>query len=223
MGAAIRREDVAVPLAGAVLDGDLVVPANAGGIVVFAHGSGSGRHSPRNRLVAERLNAVGLGTLLFDLLTAEEEREDLKSGRLRFDIDLLGDRVTAGLDWLRAELGPQTAPVGCFGASTGAAAALIAAAERPEVVRAVVSRGGRPDLAPAALLGEVRAPTLLIVGADDAPVIEMNRAAQGAMRAETRLEIVPGATHLFEEPGKLEQVADLAREWFLRHLSSEDR
>ena len=185
-----------MPLAGAVLDGDLVVPANAGGIVVFAHGSGSGRHSPRNRLVAERL---------------------------RFDVDLLGDRVTAGLDWLRAELGPQTAPVGCFGASTGAAAALIAAAERPEVVRAVVSRGGRPDLAPAALLGEVRAPTLLIVGADDAPVIEMNRAAQGAMRAETRLEIVPGATHLFEEPGKLEQVADLAREWFLRHLSSEDR
>jgi len=199
------------------LEGTLRLPQRAAGVVAFAHGSGSSRHSPRNRRVAATLSDAGLGTLLFDLLTPHEEAVDARTRRLRFDVGLLAGRVSAALEWLDAE--PRTArlAVGLFGASTGAAAALVAAAARPERVLAVVSRGGRPDLAGPAL-AEVRAPTLLIVGGDDAAVIGMNREAMSAMTCERRLEIVPGATHLFEEPGALEQVAALARDWFERHL-----
>jgi pimeloyl-ACP methyl ester carboxylesterase len=199
------------------LGGDLSVPPEPQGIVVFAHGSGSSRFSPRNHAVAQALLEGGLATLLMDLLTPEEEAQDMRTAELRFDVRLLGDRVTATIDWLDSE--PQLAelPVGCFGASTGAAAALLAAAERPQRVRAVVSRGGRPDLA-AEALERVGAPTLLIVGGRDTEVIRLNRAAQEQLGSETKLVIVPGAGHLFEEPGALEQVSALAREWFLRHL-----
>jgi len=208
---------VHVPVGRVRLEGDLRVPTGAQGAVHFAHGSGSSRHSPRNRFVAEALNAAGLGTLLIDLLTPEEEAVDLRTAHLRFDIGLLAERLVGAADWLAAQ--PDTAHlrVGYFGASTGGGAALVAAAERPELVGAVVSRGGRPDLAGAAL-PDVRAPTLLIVGGRDLPVIEMNRAAFEQLECEKRLEIVPGATHLFEEPGALEQVARLARDWFARHL-----
>jgi putative phosphoribosyl transferase len=185
---------------------------------VFAHGSGSGRFSPRNRAVAGVLVAAGLATLLMDLLTAEEEAEDVRTARLRFDIPLLAERVVYAIDWLSSEAILSALPVGCFGASTGAAAALIAAAERPGRVAAVVSRGGRPDLAGDAL-PRVQAPTLLIVGGRDAEVIRLNQKAQSLL-GRVRLEIVPGATHLFEEPGALEQVAMLAREWFLRYLAT---
>ena len=215
---------------GATLDGDLVLPEGARGIVVFAHGSGSSRHSPRNRFVAGELQASGLGTLLLDLLTEAEEQIDIFTREHRFDIDLLAQRVTAAVDWVSRELGlharggrpdqKRTAlplKIGLFGASTGAAAALISAAQRPNLVRAVVSRGGRPDLA-GGMLSHVTAPTLLIVGALDDVVIELNRRALELLGCEKRLEIVPGATHLFEEPGTLEQVARLARAWFLRHL-----
>ena len=187
------------------------------GIVLFAHGSGSSRFSPRNRRVARTLQAAGLATLLMDLLTPQEEQVDALSGHLRFDIGLLADRLVLATDWVRTRQGMQDTAIGYFGASTGGGAALVAAAERPELVRAVVSRGGRPDLAGAAL-ARVQAPTLLIVGGRDLPVIDMNQDALRQLRSEARLEIVPGATHLFEEPGTLDQVADLARDWFLRHL-----
>jgi dienelactone hydrolase len=193
--------------------GTLTLPDQAVGLVVFAHGSGSSRFSPRNRQVAAALNEAGLGTLLIDLLTADEEQVDLRTAELRFDISLLADRVVGAVDWA-AELG---VPLGAFGASTGAAAALVAAAERPELVQAVVSRGGRPDLAGEALPG-VEAPTLLIVGGNDPVVLDLNRQAMERIEAETRLEVVPGASHLFEEPGTLDEVVRLARDWFLEKL-----
>jgi dienelactone hydrolase len=214
----VHESLVQIPADGVLLEGDLTVPRDAGGIVVFAHGSGSGRFSPRNRAVADVLVRAGLATLLMDLLTAQEERVDLRTAHLRFDIDLLGRRVIATIDWLATETAVKDLSVGCFGASTGAAAALVAAADRPERVGAVVSRGGRPDLAGDALR-RVTAPTLLIVGGNDPEVLALNRAALAALAGEARLEIVPGATHLFEEPGALERVAELARDWFLRHLA----
>jgi dienelactone hydrolase len=213
----VHESVVQIPADGVLLEGDLRVPRDAAGIVVFAHGSGSGRFSPRNRAVADVLVRAGLATLLMDLLTAAEERVDLRTAHLRFDIDLLGRRVIATIDWLPEVAAVRDLPVGCFGASTGAAAALLAAADRPQRVGAVVSRGGRPDLAGDALR-RVTAPTLLIVGGNDPEVLALNRAALAALAGEARLEIVPGATHLFEEPGALERVAELARDWFLRHL-----
>ena len=205
-----------------VLEGILNIPERAEGIVVFVHGSGSSRNSPRNQYVAQQLNEGGLATLLFDLLTAEEEQIDLRTRHLRFDIDLLARRTMEATDWLVQQPFTKELNVGHFGASTGAAAALIAAAERPGVVRAVVSRGGRPDLASKAL-PRVKAPTLLIVGGNDVPVIGMNEQALEQMEtgSEKKLKIIPGATHLFEEPGALEQVVRLARDWFHRFLSSE--
>jgi dienelactone hydrolase len=209
---------VEVPLGEVTLAGALSVPPAARGVVVFAHGSGSGRFSPRNRAVAGVLAEAGLATLLMDLLTPAEEAEDLRTGRLRFDVRLLGERVIGAIDWLASHAAVGELAVGCFGASTGAAAALIAAAERPERVGAVVSRGGRPDLARDAL-PRVTAATLLIVGGRDTEVIALNRFAQSLLAGESRLEIVPGAGHLFEEPGALERVAVLARDWFLEHLA----
>ena len=203
---------------GVRLAGDLVLPPDARAVVVFAHGSGSGRFSPRNRAVAGVLKQAGLATLLLDLLTAGEEALDLRTRHLRFDVALLGRRVIATIDWLASNVTTKELPVGCFGASTGAAAALIAAAERPERVGAVVSRGGRPDLAGEAL-GRVTAPTLLIVGGNDREVLRLNQRALAALAGEARLEIVPGATHLFEEPDALARVAVLARNWFLQHLA----
>lgn len=215
-GAQATASEVVVTLDDASLGGDLVVPEGASGIVAFAHGSGSSRRSPRNQLVARTLNEAGIGTLLIDLLTPEEEQLDRLTSELRFDIALLARRVVAAVDWLRD--GPAASlPIGLFGASTGAAAALVAAAARPDDVAAVVSRGGRPDLAGAAL-HQVRAPTLLIVGAADEVVLDLNRRALELIPAERRLVVVPGATHLFEEPGALEQVARLAAEWFQRYL-----
>jgi pimeloyl-ACP methyl ester carboxylesterase len=208
---------VRIVVGSAQLEGNLSLPEAATGVVLFAHGSGSSRHSPRNRYVAQALNEGGLGTLLIDLLTAAEEREDARTGRLRFDIALLAARVVGASDWLARNTATAHLPIGYFGASTGAAAALVAAAERPDDVRAVVSRGGRPELAIPAL-NRVQAPTLLIVGGEDVPVIEMNREALKHLEVEKRLEIIPGATHLFEEPGTLEEVARLAREWFQEHL-----
>jgi dienelactone hydrolase len=203
-----------------MLEGDLVVPQGARGIALFAHGSGSSRHSSRNRFVAGELQAAGLGTLLFDLLTDEEESVDIQTGHLRFDIALLAERLLAGTAWIGGEQQTRNLRVGYFGASTGGGAALLAAARQPNAVRAVVSRGGRPDLA-GDTLPRVKAPTLLIVGGNDAPVLELNEAAMRQMRAEVRLEVVPGATHLFEEAGALEHVAALARDWFRRHLAGE--
>jgi pimeloyl-ACP methyl ester carboxylesterase len=217
--AGIAERHVVIAAGDVGLGGDLTVPAGARGIVVFAHGSGSGRFSPRNRAVAAELVRGGLATLLMDLLTADEEAVDLRSGHLRFDIRLLAERVIATIDWLGSEGMVGSLPVGCFGASTGAAAALVAAAARPERVRAVVSRGGRPDLAGDAL-PRVTAPTLLIVGGRDTQVIQLNREAQARLGGESELVIVPGAGHLFEEPGALERVAALARDWFLRYLSA---
>ena len=213
---------VQVPAGAATLDGNLGVPAGARGIVLFAHGSGSSRHSPRNRYVAGVLREAGLATLLMDLLTADEEAIDLQTQRLRFDISLLADRLVGATDWLAQNPNTRDLRIGYFGASTGAAAALVAAAERPNAVGAIVSRGGRPDLAGAAL-ARVRAPTLLIVGGHDIPVIGMNQEAMAQLHVETKLEIVPGATHLFEEPGALEEVARLAREWLARYLSGQQR
>jgi putative phosphoribosyl transferase len=219
-----RRSDVEVPVGDVAVPGILTLPPEAVGIVVFAHGSGSGRLSPRNNAVADVLHRARFGTLLIDLLTAEEEREDLITRRLRFNIALLARRVVGAIDWLvaRATVGDlpadiQDLPLGCFGASTGAAAALVAAAERPDRVLAVVSRSGRPDLAGEAL-ARVRAPTLLIVGSRDPEVIRLNRQAQAALAGVSRLEIVPGATHLFEEPGTLEHAAALTRDWFQQYL-----
>lgn len=200
------------------LEGNLFVPDEAQGIVVFAHGSGSSRFSPRNRFVASVLQGGGLATLLFDLLTSEEEEVDLKTREYRFDIPRLSRRVVEAIDWLAKRDDTTHLACGAFGSSTGAAAALIAAAERPGRINAVVSRGGRPDLAGDALQ-HVRAPTLLIVGGRDKPVISMNRDAMDQLTAPVALELVPGATHLFEEEGALEQVAELARDWFVDHLS----
>jgi putative phosphoribosyl transferase len=218
-GPATHERTVAIPAGGAELTGILAVPPGARGIVVFAHGSGSGRLSPRNQAVAGELQRAGLATLLMDLLTPAEEVEDIRTARLRFDVALLGKRVVVAIDWLTSEPRVEELPVGCFGASTGAAAALIAAAARPERVRAVVSRGGRPDLAEQALR-HVTVPTLLIVGGRDTEVIRLNRAAQALLGGPSRLEIVPGAGHLFEEPGALERVTELARDWFLTHLNA---
>jgi putative phosphoribosyl transferase len=213
------KDLVRVAARSASLEGNLTIPPEARGLVSFAHGSGSSRHSPRNRYVAQTLREAGLATLLIDLLTAEEEAVDIHTAHLRFNIDLLAERLVGATDWVAHEDKTSRLPLGYFGASTGAAAALVAAAERPETVQAVVSRGGRPDLAGTAL-ANVRAPTLLIVGGDDLPVIGLNRQALAKLGAEKKqLVIVPGATHLFEEPGTLEEVARLAAEWFTRHLS----
>jgi dienelactone hydrolase len=210
--------EVDIPADGALLRGDLTVPDSPIGVVAFAHGSGSSRHSPRNRRVAAALNDDRLATLLLDLLEpAEEETDRRGGGGIRFDIPLLTGRLTAALDWLGQEPTSKDLKVGCFGASTGAAAALLAAARRQDRVAAVVSRGGRPDLAGAALRS-VRAPTLLIVGGEDPVVIDLNEAARAELRCEAVLEIVPGAGHLFEEPGSLERVVLLARTWFVRWL-----
>ena len=200
------------------IEGDLRLPRDARGLVLFAHGSGSSRHSPRNRMVADVLNADGLATLLFDLLTPAEEDVDLRTRHLRFDIALLAERLLVAGDSIADRSGTADLAVGTFGASTGAAAALVAAAERPASVRAVVSRGGRPDLAGDAL-GLVRAPTLLIVGSLDREVLGMNRDAAARMTGEVEITVVPGATHLFEEPGTLDEVARLASEWFTRRLT----
>lgn len=207
------RNVVDIDLASVRLEGNLVVPVGATGIVVFAHGSGSSRHSPRNRSVARSLNGVGLGTLLFDLLTMEEERDRSNV----FDVDLLADRLVGATSWLRRRPEARDLRVAYFGASTGAAAALIAAAELKGEIRAVVSRGGRPDLV-ASRLGDVVSPTLLIVGGYDRAVLQLNREARTMLRCPSELEVVPGATHLFEEPGALERVAALAAGWFARHL-----
>jgi putative phosphoribosyl transferase len=199
------------------LQGDLRIPPGARGVVVFAHGSGSGRHSPRNRFVADVLVRAGLATLLIDLLTQEEEMIDLQTAELRFNIPLLAERLQGMSDWLASEASTAALSIGYFGASTGAAAALIAAADRPERVRAIVSRGGRPDLA-GPVLARVRQPTLLIVGGEDDVVIDLNRQALARLAGIKQLVIVPGATHLFEEPGALEQVAALSVQWFHRYL-----
>lgn len=210
-----RQEEVTIDVGGRLLEGNLTLPAEWRGIVVFAHGSGSSRHSPRNRAVAKALNRAGLGTLLFDLLTPDEESDR----RYVFDIELLADRLAAVTEWLVRTVPEAQGRVGFFGASTGAAAALKAAASLGVRIRAVVSRGGRPDLAGRAL-GQVTAPTLLIVGGADTPVIEMNEEALMLLRCESRMEIVPGATHLFEEPGALDRVAELAGQWFAAHLAT---
>jgi dienelactone hydrolase len=214
----VSYQSVRIPAAGVVLEADIALPESARGVVLFAHGSGSSRHSPRNRYVAEQLQHAGLATVLADLLTAEEERIDALTAELRFDIGLLATRLAALTDWLTGQERIAGLGIGLFGASTGAAAALVAAAVRPTAVRTVVSRGGRPDLA-GEYLPQVRQPVLLIVGGEDPVVIDLNRKAMEKLGGETRLEIIPGATHLFEEPGALEQVAQLARNWFVEHLT----
>jgi len=228
-----NEKPVQIPLCLMSLSGDLTIPDRAQGVVLFAHGSGSGRHSPRNRYVGKVLQEASLGTLLFDLLTEDEEIIDEQTRHLRFDIELLADRLIRATDWLLLQRfdAPNTddiPSIGYFGASTGAAAALIAAAKRVDVVKAVVSRGGRPDLAGDEYLNYVRAPTLLLVGGNDEPVIELNQEAYDKLKLlkeedEKRLTIVPGATHLFEEPGKLEQVAQLAGGWFACFLKYQTR
>ena len=212
--------EIEIPIDGEVIRGDLVVPPHRSAVVVFAHGSGSSRHSPRNRQVAHRLQQDSLATVLVDLLTAQEEAVDLRSGNLRFDVNLLARRLAATSRWLETRPDVAGLPVGYFGASTGAAAALVAvAADGEPRVGAVVSRGGRPDLAGDAL-DRVQAPTLLIVGGRDEQVLDLNRQAARRLSREHRLEVVPGATHLFEEPGTLEQVGNLAAEWFVRWLTA---
>lgn len=209
---------VEIPLEDAVLRGDLTVPPGAAGLVVFVHGSGSSRHSPRNRFVAEKINDAGLATLLMDLLTAEEEKLDAVTAELRFDIRLLARRVARVVEWSGRQRALSGLTIGLFGSSTGAAAALVAAAGLPPgKIAAVVSRGGRPDLAGDAL-HRVSCPTLLVVGGDDDVVIDLNAEARARMTCPAELAIVPGATHLFEEPGTLEQVADLASDWFRKYL-----
>jgi dienelactone hydrolase len=217
-----REKEVQILAGRTMLWGDLVVPDSAGGVVLFAHGSGSGRHSPRNRYVAQMLQGAGLATLLMDLLTPDEDALDAQTAALRFDIELLARRLVEATSWLVDQ--PQTAqlPIGYFGASTGAAAALVAAAKHPDSVAAVVSRGGRPDLAGEALR-QVVAPTLLIVGGRDPLVLEFNRKALGELSGEKKLEIVRGATHLFEEPGALESVGQLAKSWFVLYLGRANR
>jgi dipeptidyl aminopeptidase/acylaminoacyl peptidase len=209
---------VYVPAGRVTLEGNLLLPDGAHGVVMFAHGSGSSRFSSRNRHVADVLRAAGVGTLLIDLLTRDEEDADRRTGHLRFDIGMLADRLAGASEWLGKQSETRSLKLGLFGASTGGGAALVAAARKPERIAAVVSRGGRPDLAGPALPA-VQAPTLLIVGGDDEPVIEMNREAYEQMVCERRMVIVPGASHLFEEPGTLEEVARLAAEWFTRHLA----
>ncbi len=211
----VKPKHVQIRSGAVQLDGDLNIPEGAQGVVLFAHGSGSSRHSPRNQFVARTIRDAGVGTLLFDLLTRDEEAVDMHTAHLRFDIGLLATRLINATDWIKGEL--DYLNVGYFGSSTGGGAALVAAAELGETVGAVVSRGGRPDLAGDAL-PKVQSPTLLIVGGLDYPVIEMNKAALARLRCEKELKIVPGATHLFEEPGTLEQVANLAAEWFQKHL-----
>jgi dienelactone hydrolase len=210
-------EEVMIVAGKVTLNGNLVIPEGAQGIVLFAHGSGSSRLSPRNNYVAEMLQKHKLATLLMDLLTEKEEQIDLLTRELRFDIPMLAERLAGAAEWLKKNPKTNNLHIGCFGSSTGAAAALIAAAKLPDVVKAVVSRGGRPDLA-MEYLPKVKAPTLLIVGGNDEPVIGMNEKALQELHGEKKLEIVPGATHLFEEPGKLEEVAKLAAEWFVRYL-----
>jgi putative phosphoribosyl transferase len=214
-----RAAGVLVPAGDADIAGDLAVPEAAAGLVLFAHGSGSSRHSPRNRAVAAGLNRAGFGTLLLDLLTAAEERADARTAAMRFDIGLLTGRLTGAIDWLAAAPQASGLPLGLFGASTGAAAALAAAAARPGRVRAVVSRGGRPDLAGPAL-GQVRAPVLLIVGGRDTQVARWNQASSPQLAGPSEVRIVAGAGHLFEEPGALEQVTELAVGWFRRYLGA---
>lgn len=210
--------EVAIPLIDATLGGSLAVPESARGLVAFAHGSGSSRYSSRNRYVAEVLHRAGLATLLFDLLTANEAEVDVLTRALRFDIPLLTTRLSGAVDWLSSRVDVGALPVGLFGASTGAAAALGVAAARPVRIAAVVSRGGRPDLAGASLHA-VTAPTLLIVGGDDDLVVALNASAARRLACVHEVRIIPGATHLFEEPGTLEQVAELARDWFLRYCA----
>lgn len=214
----VEPREITISVSGGQLGGALAVPDRAAGVVLFAHGSGSSRHSPRNRAVAEMLQDAGLATLLMDLLTRDEDAVDQVTREHRFNIPLLGERVSAAVDWLASNDATRDLPVGLFGASTGAAAALRAAAARPDLVHAVVSRGGRPDLAGDAL-PQVQAPTLLIVGGDDTQVIQLNDLARRQMRAPVQLVLVPGATHLFEEPGTLATASQLARDWFLEHLS----
>jgi putative phosphoribosyl transferase len=202
----------------AVLSGNLNIPENANALVLFAHGSGSSRHSPRNQFVARTLNDVGLATLLFDLLTQDEEEIDTQTRELRFNIHLLAKRLVHATKWAKQQEETRDLRIGYFGSSTGGAAALVAAVDLPQYIGAVVSRGGRPDLAGEAL-PKVKAPTLLIVGGNDDIVIELNQQARDKMRCEVKLEIIPGATHLFEELGALEKVAQLASQWFSRHLT----
>ena len=217
-GKSKNNSEIRIPINSITLEGNLIIPEGAKGIVVFAHGSGSSRHSSRNQYVARELQKEGLGTLLFDLLTADEERIDMVTAHLRFDIDLLANRLVDVTNWLLNNPDTKNLNIGYFGASTGAAAALIAAKEHSNSVKAVVSRGGRPDLAEKALPG-VKAPTLLIVGGEDFQVIDMNQWAFDRLTVkEKQLKIVPGATHLFEEPGTLEEVAYLAGEWFKKYL-----
>jgi putative phosphoribosyl transferase len=210
--------ELQIPTGRAVLSGNLTIPENAMALVLFAHGSGSSRHSPRNQFVARTLNGAGIGTLLFDLLTPEEEALDIYTREHRFNIGLLAERLVRATNWARQQDQTRDLRIGYFGSSTGGAAALVAAAELPQDVGAIVSRGGRPDLAGAAL-PKVQAPTLLIVGGNDDIVIELNEMARDQMRCEVKLEIIPSATHLFEEAGALEQVAILASDWFSRHVT----
>lgn len=219
MRAVDLEQTLLIPAGRKELEGDLVVPADAFGLVLFAHGSGSSRKSPRNVLVAEALHERGLGTLLFDLLTPDEEQRDAETAHLRFDVPLLAGRLGAVTDWIQGRGAARGRMLGYFGASTGAAAALVAAARRPRTIRAVVSRGGRPDLARDAL-ERVQAPTLLIVGGADHAVLELNEDALDRIPGPKQLAIIPGATHLFEEPGALEDVARLAGDWFLDHLAA---
>jgi dienelactone hydrolase len=214
-----NKKPVRIPAGKAAIEGNLAVPQRAKGIVLFAHGSGSSRFSPRNQYVANVLNQAGIATLLIDLLTKEEEEIDMRTGQLRFDIDLLAHRLVAATEWVKKNPKTKELAIGYFGASTGAAAALIAAAELPQDVRVVVSRGGRPDLA-LEHLSRVKAPVLLIVGGIDTVVIDLNKEAMKHLRGEKQFEIVPGASHLFEEPGKLEQVARLATAWFSKQFKS---
>jgi putative phosphoribosyl transferase len=212
------ESSVRIPVGGVVLDGDLVVPGDAAGVVLFAHGSGSSRHSPRNRMVAARLQAAGYGTLLMDLLTAEEDQVDSRTRQFRFDIERLASRLTGAIRLLSDRRDTQQIPIALFGASTGAAAALRAAAAVPDHVQLVISRGGRPDLAGDAL-DRVRAPTMLIVGGRDPQVLDLNKAAAARLRGSVELVVVPGATHLFEEPGALDRVVELALDALNRHMA----
>ncbi|MGA3059075.1 MAG: dienelactone hydrolase family protein [Candidatus Bathyarchaeia archaeon] len=213
----ISETAVRIPVGSVIVEGNLTVPSNARGVVLFAHGSGSSRFSPRNQYVAKIFNAQSIGTLLFDLLTNEEDQEDTITLEYRFNINLLAQRLIGATEWLKKDSQTKHCSFGYFGASTGAGAALIAAAKLPNDIAAVVSRGGRPDLA-GNYLSRVKAPTLLLVGGLDTEVIKLNRQAMEQMSAEKKLVIIPGATHLFEEPGKLEDVAKLAADWFLRYL-----
>lgn len=218
MNAPTGENEVKIPAGKATINGNLTIALKAKGIVLFAHGSGSGRFSPRNMKVARKINSAGIGTFLIDLLTEEEEAIDMYSAEFRFNIDLLAERLVFATDYLKKNQQTQNLKVGYFGASTGAAAALIAAAKHPDWIKAVVSRGGRPDLA-GEYLPKVKTPTLLIVGGDDVEVLELNKEAFSKLSTEKKLTVVPGATHLFEEPGKLEEVAKLAISWFSKYLS----